>query len=185
MSTPSNPIRHCDMVMKGGITSGVIYPLTAVQLSKDYVFKNLGGTSAGAIAAAAVAAAEHGRAGAHGSGFDGLARLPEWLGSNLLSLFQPSQATKPLFSILTAGIRRSGLGRRAMAILGAAVRGFPLAVAVGLLLGLILGIAAVVGAHGFLLIWGLLIFADLGEGVGQDRVHGYQTLTSSRPRPRC
>src|SRR5215207_3037431 len=27
-----------------------------------------------------------------------------------------------------------------------------------------------------------LIFADLGEGVGQDRVHGYQTLTSSRPR---
>jgi hypothetical protein len=31
----------------------------------------------------------------------------------------------------------------------------------------------------------LLIFADLGEGVGQDPAHGYQTLTSSQPRPRC
>jgi len=39
-------------------------------------------------------------------------------------------------------------------------------------------------AEEFLAMW-LLIFADLGEGVGQDRVHGYQTLTSGQPRPCC
>lgn len=55
------PPRHCDIVMKGGITSGVVYPLAAVELSKHYTFKNVGGASAGAIAAACVAAAEDGR----------------------------------------------------------------------------------------------------------------------------
>ena len=42
----------CDIVMKGGITSGVVYPLAAVELSTKYRFVNIGGTSAGAIAAA-------------------------------------------------------------------------------------------------------------------------------------
>jgi hypothetical protein len=51
----------CDLVMKGGITSGVIYPELISQLSTRYRFKNIGGTSAGAIAAAACAAAEYGR----------------------------------------------------------------------------------------------------------------------------
>jgi len=52
---------YCDLVMKGGITSGVIYPAAAVRLSSKYRFKNIGGTSAGAIAAAVTAAAELGR----------------------------------------------------------------------------------------------------------------------------
>jgi hypothetical protein len=47
--------------MKGGITSGVVYPLAACELAKAFRFKNIGGTSAGAIAAAATAAAELGR----------------------------------------------------------------------------------------------------------------------------
>jgi hypothetical protein len=116
-TTPTvRPMRKCDMVMKGGITSGVIYSLTAVQLSREYVFKNVGGTSAGAIAAAAVAAAEHGRAVGKGSSFDGLARLPQWLGPNLSSLFQPSRSTRPLFSLLVAGMGRPGKLGRAAAI---------------------------------------------------------------------
>jgi predicted acylesterase/phospholipase RssA len=42
--------------MKGGITSGVVYPLVLVSLAKDYCFSSIGGTSAGAMAAAAAAA---------------------------------------------------------------------------------------------------------------------------------
>jgi len=52
--------------MKGGITSGVVYPLAACELAKAFRFKNIGGTSAGAIAAAATAAAELGRESAKG-----------------------------------------------------------------------------------------------------------------------
>lgn len=59
--TFSNPTRLCDLVMKGGITSGVVYPSAVCELARLYSFKNIGGTSAGAIAAAAAAAAEYGR----------------------------------------------------------------------------------------------------------------------------
>ena len=41
--------KYCDLVMKGGITSGVIYPAAAVKLSAESRYKNIGGTSAGAI----------------------------------------------------------------------------------------------------------------------------------------
>ena len=34
-----------DMVMEGGVTSGVIYPKAVVQLSKQFRLKNIGGTS--------------------------------------------------------------------------------------------------------------------------------------------
>ncbi|QND33346.1 hypothetical protein HB772_14600 [Sinorhizobium meliloti] len=51
------PAKYCDLVMKGGITSGIVYPNAALALARDYRFKNIGGTSAGAIAAAACAAA--------------------------------------------------------------------------------------------------------------------------------
>ena len=51
-SFPAEPEHECEIVMKGGITSGVVYPLAAVELSKSFRFVNIGGTSAGAIAAA-------------------------------------------------------------------------------------------------------------------------------------
>jgi predicted acylesterase/phospholipase RssA len=157
------------MVMKGGITSGVVYPLAAVELSKEYTFKNVGGTSAGAIAAAAAAAAEHGRQEGTGTGFDGLAELPQWLGANLATLFQPSRSTRPLFSLLTAGMNRSGRLGRAAGLLGSAVRGFPVGAIAGLLPGLILGVATVLGGEGFLLVWGLVcavLLAVLGVAIG-------------------
>ena len=43
--------RYCDLVMKGGITSGIVYPNAVLALARDFRFKNIGGTSAGAIAA--------------------------------------------------------------------------------------------------------------------------------------
>ncbi len=64
------------------------------ELSKKYRFRGIGGTSAGAIAAAATAAAEHGR---EAGGFDKLADLPERLGRDLAKLFQPSQETHAFF----------------------------------------------------------------------------------------
>jgi len=47
--------------MEGGITSGIVYPPAALKLKEKYTFRNIGGTSAGAIAAAGIAAAEFNR----------------------------------------------------------------------------------------------------------------------------
>jgi predicted acylesterase/phospholipase RssA len=100
--------RKCDIVMKGGITSGIVYPRAVSRLAKDYRFQSIGGTSAGAIAAAVTAAAEYSR----NRGtivFDQLNEIPQWLGesavrrnSNLLNLFQPQTGTEGLFRIALA-----------------------------------------------------------------------------------
>jgi predicted acylesterase/phospholipase RssA len=89
--------------MKGGITSGVVYPQAVSELAETFRFRNIGGTSAGAIAAAAAAAAEHGR---RGGGFEQLSELPNWIGTgrNLLSLFQPQRSTRGIFRVLMAKI---------------------------------------------------------------------------------
>ncbi|WP_457353256.1 hypothetical protein [Roseateles sp. P5_D6] len=105
---------HCDLVMKGGITSGVIYPKLIYELAQRYRFKNIGGTSAGAIAAGACAAAECGRRGGMAGAFDELRGLPEWLGetvqpsgrSRLLSLFQPSSPVQQHFAVLLQALNK-------------------------------------------------------------------------------
>ena len=93
--------KYCDLVMKGGITSGVIYPAAAVKLSEEYKFKNIGGTSAGAIAAAVTAAAELGRRGKNSNAFKVLAELPGELARNgqLLKLFTPDRSTRKAFHL--------------------------------------------------------------------------------------
>jgi hypothetical protein len=133
-STAGERPQYCDIVMKGGITSGVVYPLAAVELAKDHQFRNVGGTSAGAIAAAAVAAAEHGRrSGRNPSAYDHVAALPDWLGKEMISLFQPSARSKPLFDVLLASLSD---GRAA--IVTGALRAFAPAAALGALPGLVL-----------------------------------------------
>src|ERR1700759_431832 len=88
---------YCDVVMKGGITSGVVYPKAICALADHYRFRNVGGTSAGAIAAAATAAAEYGR-DRDGKGFAELETLPDFLGGegHLIGLFQPQPSTRRL-----------------------------------------------------------------------------------------
>jgi hypothetical protein len=54
--------RECDVVMKGGVTSGVIYPLAICEIAMNYRLRGVGGASAGAIGAAFAAAAESARA---------------------------------------------------------------------------------------------------------------------------
>ena len=66
--------------MKGGITSGVVYPRAVAAFAERYRLRRVGGTSAGAIAAAAAAAAQLGR-DRGGNSFDELRVLPERLGS--------------------------------------------------------------------------------------------------------
>jgi hypothetical protein len=92
---------YCDLVMNGGITSGVIYPKAAAKLATRYRFMNIGGTTAGAIAAAVTAAAEFGRRSGTASAFDVLDKLPADLASNghLLKLFTPDIGTSTIFGI--------------------------------------------------------------------------------------
>lgn len=101
------PERSCDLVFKGGITSGIVYPAAILQLRKQYTFRSIGGTSAGAIAAAGVAAAEFNRNKNKGSdeGFAYLDKnVQQWLGkdNHLRNLFQASRATKPLLDVALA-----------------------------------------------------------------------------------
>ena len=117
-SEPSDP-RYCDLIMKGGITSGVIYPRLVAELAKTHQLKSVGGTSAGAIAAAGAAAAQYGRsmgvkikddtepANALFGPFEKLDKLPGELGkhvrpgqSRLLSFFTPQDATRTPFELL-------------------------------------------------------------------------------------
>src|SRR5688572_5299789 len=97
----NSKLKECDLVMKGGITSGIVYPPLVSVLKEKYRFRSIGGTSAGAIAAAATAAAEFGR---DTGGFDRLDGLRKELaqGDFLLNLFQPSRPTRPLFNSLLA-----------------------------------------------------------------------------------
>ena len=39
---------QCDLVMRGGITSGIVYPRAIAKLAETYRFRSIGGTSAGA-----------------------------------------------------------------------------------------------------------------------------------------
>lgn len=97
MTVTSKPEQQCDLVMKGGITSGVVYPKALTELASQYRFVNVGGTSAGAIAAAFAAAAEYNRAD---GGFELVDQLPQEIGTRLLSLFQPVKKHKRMFSAL-------------------------------------------------------------------------------------
>ncbi|MFL6254432.1 MAG: hypothetical protein ACJ74T_05395 [Pyrinomonadaceae bacterium] len=101
----AEPSKECDLVMKGGITSGIVYPPLVIKLHEaGYSFRKVGGTSAGAIAAAAAAAAEHGKDKKDKKGRGGFEKLKkdiqEWLGEDehLRRLFQPSRKTAPLMN---------------------------------------------------------------------------------------
>ena len=132
--TPAGPPvdRFCDLVMKGGITSGVVYPGAIDRLSHHYRFKNIGGTSAGAIAAAVTAAAEYQRrCSGSRAGFDLLKALPDELKAavrpgqrKLLSLFQPQPATQRLFSVLVHALNSGSTNQRILAMVTGAIRAY-------------------------------------------------------------
>jgi predicted acylesterase/phospholipase RssA len=164
--------------MKGGITSGVVYPPAVVELAKTFSFRNIGGTSAGAITAAVTAAAEFGRQH-NAAGFSRLERLPKDLGdpvspggdSLLLSLFRPQKQTNALFRILVAGLGNKRF--KPVRIVLAAIRNFIGWALIGAIPGLVFsylaiycatsiffGVSLVVGV--ILIILGVVISVAIG-----------------------
>ncbi|WP_241479882.1 patatin-like phospholipase family protein [Mycolicibacterium neoaurum] len=123
--------------MKGGITSGIVYPRLIAELAGRYRIRQVGGASAGAIAATMAAAAQAGQLRGHHDTFARLWSLPNELASTLPSLFQPSPATAGVFDVLMAFLQpgRSKL-RKALAaishIVGHASSWFGLGVAVAM-----------------------------------------------------
>src|SRR5271169_778899 len=108
--------RYCDLVLEGGVTEGVVYPWAIVELARAYRFKNLCGTSVGAVAVALTAAAEYNRRKGSVSGFNEvLLPMPEKLGEDvgggktkIFSLFQPVEKTQRLFDMFVGIFRNDG-----------------------------------------------------------------------------
>lgn len=122
---------ECDVIMKGGITSGVVYPYAMLEIATKYRFRSLGGTSAGAIAAAFAAAAEYARRNGRPGGFLLLKKYSDELPDNLLSLFQPHPELAPAVDLAKRAMAAKGI--RPL-LLGGAMPALPWALAGALLL---------------------------------------------------
>jgi predicted acylesterase/phospholipase RssA len=155
MADVTLPTEYCDIVMKGGVTSGVVYPLTVVELATKFTIKSIGGTSAGAIAAAATAAAEYRRRHGSTQGFDIVRQLPDRLGAPgfLVSLFTPDAPTRPLFDAVRSVAESTNPIQAGARIWIALVKGYYKSTAIGAALGAIvptvlwrLGIASTTAA---------------------------------------
>jgi predicted acylesterase/phospholipase RssA len=156
----------CDVIMKGGITSGVVYPWVITELAKKYRFASIGGTSAGAIAAAASSAAEYGRH-VKGRGFMRLAGLPKEVGPKLLSLFQPTPTLQPLFNILVAVLNAKSGSGKAAAGMWAVLRSYARTAALWGLPGIVIALVALwLKSVGFVLFGILLALTCAAVGVG-------------------
>ena len=110
MSATALPEKECDLVMKGGITSGVVYPGAITRIAKDYRFRNLGGASAGAIAAVAAAGCEYRRNQGDPTAYDVLDEVQHEISGQgfVQSLFQPTAEAKPAFDLALRLVTTSG-----------------------------------------------------------------------------
>ncbi|KQN73546.1 patatin [Sphingomonas sp. Leaf62] len=185
-----NPDKECDIVMKGGITSGVVYPYAILELARGYRFRSIGGTSAGAIAAALAAAAEYARTVRNDPG--GFVRLqarcdtiPEILGD----MFQPEPRFRGLMRYLMRGqasgasawilglpfafpfisLVGSAIGALTMWLVGGGIAGAVLGGVVGLVIALVLSLWRLVFHHlptaGFGLCTGKTVPGNKGLGL--------------------
>ncbi len=133
------PTEECDLVMRGGITSGVVYPAAVRRLAARYRFRGIGGASAGAIAAALTAAAEHGRQTGAGTGFEQLDVIDaELVTPGLLAgLFRPHHRARELHAVGFGLLAGKGRLRAALSVLAAAPTALVVLVAWWVTLGLI------------------------------------------------
>ena len=103
---------QCDIVLRGGITSGNVYPLAIAKLAETYDFRSIGGSSAGAIVAAWTAAAALSARRGHDHFQTRIKTHPQDLASTrdgktvLQRLFQPQPSTRRLFSVLMVSLGR-------------------------------------------------------------------------------
>lgn len=107
------PDRYCDVILNGGVASGVVYPWALLDLARVYRFRRLGGNSVGAMAACVAAAAEYGRCNGYADAFEPLRQMPVKLaatgtddegrpGSKMLRLFQPAPSLTRAFDLFVA-----------------------------------------------------------------------------------
>jgi len=138
------PDRYCDIIMEGGITSGLLYPPAAAELAKVYRFKSIGGSSVGAFAAAVTAAAEYRRREGYVDGFNKLRRVPDLLATELdgearlFWMFRPQPETRRLFDVFVATLNRGSWLSRLAAVVGAALKQYRTLVLLGMLAVLLL-----------------------------------------------
>lgn len=158
-------MRECDLIMKGGITSGVVYPFAIVELAQTYRLRSIGGASAGAIAAVMAAGAEYRRQSSAAkddmSGFVMIGDMAEELAADMQSLFQPAPKMAGLFGILMASVAgKGGLWPMLRAIMAAHV---PQMIAAGTAGGVLL-VAGLVCASPALAVLGILVGALIAVG---------------------
>jgi predicted acylesterase/phospholipase RssA len=198
-----NALLDCDVVMAGGVTSGIIYPGAIAVIARRYSFHSIGGTSVGAIAAAVTAAAEYGRrTGRNLNAFAGIHALAKSLGeqahdgrSRLFHLFTPEETTKPLLALVTPIFGAGGPLRQIAGFLRFTLSAWQIAspVAIAMLAGIILVGALVFGGHLILsvialiaavslvlAVWlGMLVFVLQRHWLRAWRVNGYGICTGN------
>jgi predicted acylesterase/phospholipase RssA len=168
MSGATDGLLDCDVIFRGGVTSGVIYPGTVAALAEKYRFVNIGGASAGAIAAGVAAAAEYGRRQGKADAFQEVEKLAAEVAggpgshTSLRKLFHADARLKPL-DLLVQLLMRFGIGG------GLGITALPAA-----LVGVLVGVAS--GS----LPWGIV--AALGALAATIGVVAWQVLSVL---PRC
>ncbi|WP_036168783.1 patatin-like phospholipase family protein [Massilia sp. 9096] len=119
---------ECDIVMEGGVTSGVVYPTFVAKLASRFTLRSIGGTSVGAVAAIAAAAAQFARnRTGQSDGFQRMERISLDLQeevdgkSRLFSLFQPCPDLRRHFAVITGALNRRtrlrAFGRGSLALM--------------------------------------------------------------------
>lgn len=173
---------ECDIVMAGGVTSGIVYPGAVAAIARRFVFRSIGGTSVGALAAAVTAAAEFGRqTKKNPASFDALAGLHEELATKmsdghtrLFHLFTANRGTAALLAIVLPFFSGRSKSGKLMGFIRATLTRWPvlLSVIIALVAGLVpaaalfhdrhIGLAIVVGASTLgllLLLWSGTVIA--------------------------
>lgn len=168
MSAQHLPDKQCDLVMKGGVTSGIVYPPAMLELQKEYIFNSIGGTSAGAVAAAAAAAAEYGR---QDNGFERFRQASDSFGSDLLAMFAAPKETRPVMELLKsvgafggpAG-KKPTLLARVLGAFGSLARNDTIPFILGVLIG---GFAGLCMGVGLALLLALLFTPEIMSSTNQ------------------
>lgn len=144
----ASPADECDIVMKGGVTSGIVYPYAILELARRYRFRSVGGTSAGAIAASLAAAAEYARTvRGDTAGFVRLQNHCDGLPERMADLFQP----EPRYRRLLRYLLRAQSGRSLYGLIADLPLAAPLPATVGIVVGAIGMWALRAGLAGILL----------------------------------
>lgn len=177
-SEDAAPLAECDIIMRGGITSGLVYPGVLSTLAEKYRFRNIGGASAGAIAAGVAAAAEYGRQNSPDQKpFKNIvSQIPAKIGgaevgeggTSMRQLFQAHGRMRPLAGLLWWALGKpSAIPIGLMALLWLAVCGWITASVLAPVIGILAtasggSIATSVGGHAW---WALAAIAAAAGGL--------------------